>query len=325
MEPGGAALAGSVYPYPEVKGAAWPSGERLAGLRPERAGDSSRRGRPGLSGPKSLGGLIPPGVCWQITVGSDLAITPAGVLKRAGGGVMSRKKVLVLGGNFAGLTAALAVRHELHGDVDVRVVSASDRFLFNPSLIWLPFGKRHPADITFPLAPTFEAHGIDFVHAEATALDLDGGKVTTTGGVYDYDYLVIATGYRNNFGVVPGLGPGGNAYTITTLDDAIKAGEGWRRFLENPGDIVVGASQGAGCFGAAYEYLFNVSYRLRKAGLKSRVKLTYVSAEPFLGHFGIGGDMPAVCVMDTGNNGVIILADKMLPPRKHGVLIPGPQ
>jgi len=29
----------------------------------------------------------------------------------------------------------------LHGDVDVRVVSASDRFLFNPSLIWLPFGK----------------------------------------------------------------------------------------------------------------------------------------------------------------------------------------
>jgi sulfide:quinone oxidoreductase len=37
------------------------------------------------------------------------------------------------------------------------------------------------------------------------------------------------------------------------------------------------------------------------------------------------GDMPAVCVMDAGNNGVIMLADKMLPPRKHGLLIPGPQ
>ena len=147
---------------------------------------------------------------------------------------MSRKKVLVLGGNFGGLTAALAVSRELHSDVDVRVISASDRFLFNPSLIWLPFGKRRPADITFPLAPTFESHGIEFVHAEATAIDLASQKVMATSGAYSHDCLVIAAGYRNNFGVVPGLGPDGNAYTITTMEDAIHAGEGWRRFLENP-------------------------------------------------------------------------------------------
>ena len=66
---------------------------------------------------------------------------------------MSRKKVLVLGGNFAGLTAALAVRQELRGDVDVRVVSASDTFLFNPSLIWLPFGAVARSSTSAHIAP----------------------------------------------------------------------------------------------------------------------------------------------------------------------------
>lgn len=37
------------------------------------------------------------------------------------------------------------------------------------------------------------------------------------------------------------------------------------------------------------------------------------------------GDIPAVCIMDAATNGVVILADKMLPPRKHGVMVPGPQ
>ncbi|MCC5299753.1 NAD(P)/FAD-dependent oxidoreductase, partial [Staphylococcus aureus] len=66
------------------------------------------------------------------------------------------KKVVVLGGSFGGLTAAIAIKHELEHDVDVTVIGASDRFLFNPSLIWLPFGKRKAKDITFKLAPTFD-------------------------------------------------------------------------------------------------------------------------------------------------------------------------
>jgi NADH dehydrogenase FAD-containing subunit len=70
---------------------------------------------------------------------------------------MANKKVLVLGGNFAGLTAALSVKHELGNDAEVTVVSMSDHFQFNPSLIWIPFGKRKVKDVVFPLARTFES------------------------------------------------------------------------------------------------------------------------------------------------------------------------
>ena len=202
---------------------------------------------------------------------------------------MTRKKVLVLGSNFGGLTAAIAVKHDLQGDVDVTVISPSDRFVFNPSLIWLPFGKRTVDDITFPVGPTFEEHGVDFVHAPATELQLAQNRVLTTQGPYDYDYLVIATGYQNKYDIVPGLGAGGNAYNIASLEDAIKAGEGWRKFLEKPGPVVIGATQGAGCFGAAYEYLFNVSHQLRRNKIKSQVPMSFISPEPMLGHFGIGG------------------------------------
>lgn len=63
-------------------------------------------------------------------------------------------------------------------------------------------------------------HGVDLVHGEATDLDLTARKVLITSGPFAYDYLVIATGYGNDFDAVDRLGPGGNAQRITTLHDA---------------------------------------------------------------------------------------------------------
>jgi sulfide:quinone oxidoreductase len=200
---------------------------------------------------------------------------------------MAAAKVVVLGGNFAGLTAALTVKRELAADAEVTVVSKSDRFQFNPSYIWIPFGKRTVGDVTFPVAPVFRAHGVEFVHAEATRIDPGQRRVETTGGSRSYDYLVIATGYQNDWGVIPGLGPGGHAYSITSLDGAVAAARGWAAFLNDPGPVVVGATQGAACFGAAYEFVFNVAYQLRRHRI--RVPVHYVSPEPFAGHFGVGG------------------------------------
>jgi NADPH-dependent 2,4-dienoyl-CoA reductase/sulfur reductase-like enzyme len=200
---------------------------------------------------------------------------------------MANQKVLVLGGNFAGLTAALSLKHELQDGVDVTVLSKSDQFQFNLSFIWIPFGRRKVKDVVFPVAKTFTSHDVKFVHGEATKIDPTAQHVQTTQGMLGFDYLVIATGYLNDFDVVSGLGPAGNAYSITSLEGAVDAAEGWARLVNDPGPVVVAATQGAACFGAAYEFVFNATYQLRKQKLK--VPVAYVSAEPFPGRFGIGG------------------------------------
>jgi sulfide:quinone oxidoreductase len=88
---------------------------------------------------------------------------------------------------------------------------------------------------------------------------------------------------------VPGLGPKGFTQSIFSWEDADRAREAFDRFLTDPGPVVVGGVQGASCFGAAYEFLFNMAYELKKRDLQARAPLTYVTAEPFLAHFGIGG------------------------------------
>ncbi len=52
---------------------------------------------------------------------------------------------------------------------------------------------------------------------------------------------------------------------------------------------MIGTAQGGSCFGASYEFLFNVKHRIKKAGLEDVAPVTFVTAEPFLGHFGLGG------------------------------------
>jgi sulfide:quinone oxidoreductase len=201
---------------------------------------------------------------------------------------MTKKQIIVVGGNFAGLTAALELQYELGGEADVHVISASDWFVFSPSLIWLPFGKRKAEELGFPLEQTFNEHGVEFTHAEVTHIDPARRTVTAGGRVHRFDRLVIATGFRNDFSAVPGLGPDGHTHTITTVADAEAAAHAWRKFLDDPGPVVVAAAPGASCFGAAYEFLFNAAHQLRRAKLRSRTSLTFLTPEPFLGHFGIG-------------------------------------
>jgi sulfide:quinone oxidoreductase len=202
---------------------------------------------------------------------------------------MGSKRVVVVGSSFAGLTAAVELKKKLKNKADVVVVSKTDSFVFMPSLIWVPFGLRNREDVSFPVRPVFEKFGIDFRKETVTGLELEKNTVVTDQGELSYDYLVLATGPKLNYAAVKGLGPDAHTQSIFSPDAAEQAAVAWKKFLENPGPVVIGAVQGASCFGAAYEFLFNFAHQLKQHSLHEKVKLTYLTAEPFLAHFGIGG------------------------------------
>ena len=199
-------------------------------------------------------------------------------------------KIVVIGASTGGLPAAFELKAALGPDHEITVISNTEIFHFIPSNPWVAVGWRTRADISFPLAPTLEKKGIRFISEPASSIDPVKKEISTrSGALISYDYLVIATGPGLAFDEVPGLGPEGHTISICTIDHAEKAFEQYRRFLEDPGPIVVGAAQGASCFGPAYEFAFILDADLRRKKLRRKVPMTFITPEPYIGHMGLSG------------------------------------
>ncbi|TGV79400.1 NAD(P)/FAD-dependent oxidoreductase, partial [Mesorhizobium sp. M2D.F.Ca.ET.145.01.1.1] len=92
--------------------------------------------------------------------------------------------------------------------------------------------------------------GAKKVHAKENRVELNDGSFV------DYDYLIIATGPDLAFDEVPGLGPAGYTQSICNIDHAVATRARFEELVRNPGPVIVGAVQGASCYGPAYEFAF---------------------------------------------------------------------
>jgi len=198
--------------------------------------------------------------------------------------------IVILGAGIGGMPMAFEMRQLARPEDRITVISNNPNFHFVPSNPWVAVNWRGREDIELPIAPILERKKIDFiysgarrVHPEANRIELNDGRVV------DYDYLVIATGPKLAFEEVEGMGPGGHTQSVCHVDHAAASGRRWREFLDDPGPIVVGAVQGASCFGPAYEFAMIMETDLRKHKLRDKVPMTFVTAEPYIGHLGLGG------------------------------------
>ena len=199
--------------------------------------------------------------------------------------------IVIIGGSFGGLNVAYDLRRLLpHKSHKITVISKEPQFIFIPSLPWVAMGSKTLDSISFQLAGPLKSKGIDFIEAAVEKIDPKSNQVHTATAVVDYDYLVVATGHRSANEAVPGLGPfDGPAHSLMSAADAEEVRDTWATFLENPGPMVIGSAPGASCLGPAYEFLFEAHHALKQRKLCHKAPMTFITPEPFLGHFGVGG------------------------------------
>jgi sulfide:quinone oxidoreductase len=199
-------------------------------------------------------------------------------------------RIVVLGAGLGGVPMALEMKQMARKQDEVIVISDSPTFHFVPSNPWVAVNWRKPDEIKIELAPMFKKRKIQFIQKKAARVHPEKKQVELAdGSSIDFDFLIVATGPRLAFDEVPGFGPEGYTQSVCHVDHAAEAADFWDKFVKDPGPIVVGAMQGASCFGPAYEYAFIAETDLRKRKIRDKVPMTFVTSEPYIGHLGLGG------------------------------------
>jgi len=193
------------------------------------------------------------------------------------------KKILILGGGFAGIDAAI---HLKKLNYNVTLVSDRDYFFIYPTSIWVPTRESEFKDVCIDLNELQKAHGFKLIIDGVKSISAKDNKVTLNSSIEldDYDYLVVALGASkmqhkglNNTLSICGA-PEQSLLLRDKLDAIIskRSGNICFGFGGNPKDT--SAVRG----GPGFELLFNVHNLLKKKGIRDNYNLTFFApmAEP---------------------------------------------
>lgn len=199
-------------------------------------------------------------------------------------------KIVVLGAGLGGIIAAYEIRRAVRRKDEVIAVNETDYYQFVPSNPWVLVGWRDRGDIVVDLEKPLKKRRVQLVVGAAEKVEAENKRLRMADGSFvDYDYLVIATGPELAFDEIEGLGPNANTQSVCHIDHAEVAYNKFEELCADPGPVIVGAVQGASCFGPAYETAMIIETELRKRKIRDKVPMTFVTSEPYIGHLGLDG------------------------------------
>lgn len=151
--------------------------------------------------------------------------------------------ILILGGGFGGIAAALKLEKELKNNSDIKItlIDRNNFHLFTPSLYEVAtiygliqdnFAQYLRGSAAIPSGEILENKKVNFIQAEIKELNLKEKMVLTNGGnKVDFDYLVIALGGESEFYGIPGVQE--YAFNLKSIDDAVAIYKKIRETYEN--------------------------------------------------------------------------------------------
>lgn len=199
---------------------------------------------------------------------------------------MSTKRIVILGGGTGGTMVANRLRRRFDlDDAEIHVVDRDDRHVYQPGLLFVPFGLAHVNEIVRPRRRQLHS-GIAFHESEVTEVSVERNEVLLAdGNTLPYDVLVVASGTRLQPEETEGLdGPGWNErvftfYTSEGAEALCGALESFRR-----GRVVVNlVDMPIKCPVAPLEFAFLADWFFRERGTRGNVDLVY--ATPLDGAF----------------------------------------
>jgi NADH dehydrogenase len=108
-----------------------------------------------------------------------------------------RKKVVIIGAGFGGISMAKSFKKK---PVDVLLIDQNNYHNFQPLMYQIATGGLEPYSIAYPVRRIFRDYkNITFRMAKVKSVDTSKKRIKTTIGLLEYDYLIIATGSKNNF------------------------------------------------------------------------------------------------------------------------------
>jgi sulfide:quinone oxidoreductase len=191
---------------------------------------------------------------------------------------VARKRIVILGGGTGGTMTANRLRRRFDADeAEIHVVDIDDRHVYQPALLFVPFGLAQVDEIVRPRRRQLRK-GVVFHENEVEAVWIERDEVLLDDGmVLPYDVLVVATGVRLQPEETEGLtGPGWNERVFTFYSP--EGADALRGALErfDGGRLVVNlVDMPIKCPVAPLEFAFLADWYLRERGIRERVDLVY--------------------------------------------------